>query len=58
VWEQAGVAGDLTVTLPTGFTSATPVSLRGEKIGPLMKVNDRTISFPLKAYAPASFILQ
>ena len=59
VWEQAGVAGDLTVTLPAGFTSATPVSLRGEnKFGPPLTVTDRTISFPLKAYAPASFILQ
>ena len=58
VWEQAGVGGDLIVTLPAGFTSATPVSLRGETIGPPQTVNDRTISFPLKAYAPASFILQ
>lgn len=58
VWEQAGVADTLTVTLPVGFTAATPVDLRGGKIGPPLSVTDRTISFPLKAYAPASFILR
>jgi hypothetical protein len=58
VWEQAGVSGDLTVTLPAGYSSARQVNLRGKESGPLMKVNDRTISFPLRAYAPVSFVLQ
>jgi len=52
------LAADLTVKLPAGFTTAMPVSLRGEKIGPPQTVKDRAISLPLKAYAPACFILQ
>jgi hypothetical protein len=58
VWEQAGVSASLTVTLPGSFTTATPVNLRGEKLGERLPIQGGTLTFPLKAYAPASFILQ
>jgi len=58
VWEQAGVTADLTITLPGGFASATPVNLRGEETGAPLPVNDRSFTIPLKAYAPASFLLK
>ena len=60
VWELAGVSGDLTVTLPGGapFTAATPVNLRGEKAGAPMSIAGGRLTFPLKACAPASFILK
>ncbi len=60
VWEQGGVAGDLTVTLPAGgkFATATPVSLRGEKTGAPITIAEGRFTFPLRAYAPASFVLQ
>ncbi|MEO5715935.1 MAG: hypothetical protein ABIT37_20820 [Luteolibacter sp.] len=57
VWEQAGNAGDLTVTLPAGFKTATPVNLRGEPAGEPLPINDTKLTFALKAYAPASFVL-
>ena len=60
VWELAGGSGDLTVTLPAGtsFTSATPVTLRGETTGALLPLGDGRLVFPLHAYAPASFVLK
>ena len=58
VWEQTGVTADVAITLPGTFTSATPVNLRGEKLGEALPVKDRQLTFPLKAYAPASYILQ
>jgi hypothetical protein len=58
VWEMAGVSGELTVTLPGKFTSATPVNLRGETIGQWSPIRERKISLPLAAYAPASFLLK
>ena len=60
VWEQNGVGGDLTVTLPSDskFTTATPVNLRGEIAGKSMKIKRGKLKFDLKAYAPASFILE
>jgi hypothetical protein len=58
VWEQGGVSGDLTVTLPRDFRTATPVTLRGEKAGAPRAVADGQLSFPLPAYAPASFVLE
>ena len=39
-------------------TEATPVNLRGEKIGETRKINDNKLRFELGAYAPASFILK
>ncbi len=58
VWEQAGVTDELTVTLPGNYRSAAPVNLRGEKLGQPVPIKSRALTFPLKAYAPASFILQ
>jgi hypothetical protein len=58
VWEQTGVTAEVAITLPGTFTSATPVNLRGEKLGEALPVKDRQLTFPLKAYAPASYILQ
>jgi alpha-mannosidase len=58
VWEQSGVSGEITATLPGIFRSATPVNLRGEKLGEPLPIKDCILTFPLKAYAPASFILE
>ena len=58
-WEQGGRAGDLTVTLPHGLkaTQAEPVNLRGEPLGKALPIVDGTFTFPLPAFAPASFVL-
>jgi glycosyl hydrolase family 38 len=58
VWEQAGVGGELTITLPKRFVKAIPVNLRGEKSGPSAAINDGSLSIDLQAYSPASFLLQ
>jgi hypothetical protein len=58
VWEQAGAGGNLTITLPGNFHTATPVNLRGEKCGDALPVADGRLAFPLPAYAPASFVLE
>ncbi len=60
LWEQAGIGGELTVTLPKGFkvTKAQPVNLRGEKEGEVLEIKDGTITLQLGAYAPKSLILE
>jgi len=60
VLEQSGKTGSIDVTLPegAGFTSAIPVTLRGEKTGDPVKISGNKLSFLLKAYAPVSFILK
>jgi hypothetical protein len=58
VWEQGGQSGNLTVTLPGKFSTATPVSLRSEKLGETGKISDSKFSFNLPAYSPASFVLE
>jgi len=59
VWEQAGVSGKVTVTLPNGIKALTamPVDLRGEKIGEPIKIISGKFRFEASAYAPAGFIL-
>lgn len=59
VWEQSGVSGELTVTLPAGagFTSALPVNLRGERLGEPITIRSGVFAFRLGSYAPASFLL-
>jgi len=59
LWEQGGVPGTLEITLPQGskFIQATPVNLRGEKIGESIKISNGKLTLRLKAYGPASFIL-
>ncbi|MCF7958478.1 MAG: hypothetical protein K9M57_08535 [Phycisphaerae bacterium] len=60
VWEQAGTSGKLTVELPKGTkaTKATPVNLRGEKIGDIMNIREDVLKFELGAFAPVSFLLE
>jgi alpha-mannosidase len=59
VWEQSGLSGEVDLTLPNGFKASTaqPVSLRGEKTGKPIEIRQGTLKFNLKAYAPASFVL-
>lgn len=59
VWEQAGVSGNVVVTLPDGsdYTRATPVNLRGEVLGKPFDIKGRKLEFYLGAYAPESFVL-
>lgn len=59
VWEQGGQSGNVTVSFPKGetYTAAIPVNLRGEITGKAIAVKGGQLSFPLGAYAPASFIL-
>ncbi len=60
VWELSGVGGQLSVTLPAGamFSKATPVDLRGEKLGEPLTIAGGKFEFNLGAYAPASFVLE
>ena len=58
VWDQSGTTGELLVTLPGTFQTATPVDLRGEKTGPPAKIPGGRLTFELRAYAPASFVLE
>ena len=60
VWEQAGVSGEVTCTLPAGgkYVTATPVNLRGEKTGEPKTIKQGALKFELHAYAPTSFILR
>lgn len=60
IWEQAGVDGKLTVTLPEGMniSVAIPVNLRGEKKGEAIVVESGKFEWDLGRYAPASFILK
>lgn len=58
IWEMAGVSGQLTVNLPAKFTSAKPVNLRGESSGKVLTISTGKLEFPLRAFAPASFVLE
>ncbi|MDR6804491.1 hypothetical protein J2Y45_001759 [Dyadobacter sp. BE34] len=60
LWEQAGEAGDITVSFPekSKFTKATPVNLRGEVAGKSVSVTHGKLRFALGAYQPASFLLE
>ena len=60
VWEQGGLAGPLTVTLPAGLkvSAAQPVTLRGETTGVVLPISEGQLTLELKAYAPASHILR
>jgi alpha-mannosidase len=58
VWEQAGVSGKLTITVPERFSKATPINLRGELTGTPSAISKGKISVDLHAYAPASFLIQ
>lgn len=60
LWEQGGTSGNLTVRLPKGskYTKATAVNLRGEPMGKSFRIIEDKFVVDLKAYAPASYILQ
>lgn len=60
VWEQAGNSGKLVVTLPKEMkvTKAIAVNLRGVQEGKVITISGNKFEFELKAFAPASFILQ
>lgn len=60
LWEQAGVAGNITVSFPgkSGFTRATPVDLRGQTTGKPICIINNKFSFSLGAYRPESFLLE
>ena len=58
MWEQAGDSGELTITIPGKFKTATPVDLRSEHPGTPLAITGGKLITPLKAYAPASFILK
>ena len=59
VWEQSGISGEVTVSLPAGCKAirANPVNLRGEKGGKALRVRNNQLRFYLGAFAPASYIL-
>jgi len=60
LWEQGGLSGFVTVTLPKGsnYTKATSVNLRGEVTGKSISVSHDKLMFFLHAYAPVSFVLE
>jgi hypothetical protein len=58
VWEQNGESGKLEIEIPGKFSSATPVNLRGEKCGQMIRIQDGKLSCNLPAFAPASFVLE
>ena len=58
LWEQGGKSGDVTATLPAGYKTATPVNLRGEKMGEPIALAEGRLAVALKAYAPSSFVLE
>ena len=59
LWEEAGISGECVVHLPAGCkaTRATPVNLRGEICGAPLPIRDNTFAIQLRAFAPASFVL-
>ena len=58
VWEEAGVSGEQTLTIPGKFTRAVPVNLRGEKAGDPMSITGGKLTFTLGKFAPAGFVLE
>jgi alpha-mannosidase len=58
VWEQSGTSGNLTVMVPGEFRKATPVNLRGETAGKPVSIHEGKLGLNLRAYAPASYVLE
>ena len=56
LWEQGGVAGPCTVTLPPGLEVAAvqPVDLRGRPVGAAIPVTRGSFTLTVPAYAPVS----
>lgn len=60
LWELAGNSEPCRVQLPVGLKvkSVQPVDLRGRSTGPAQPVSNSTFETPLRAFGPASFLLQ
>ena len=60
LWELAGKSASCRVCLPAGLKakSAQPVDLRGRPSGTALPVKDESFETPLRAFAPASFVLE
>jgi hypothetical protein len=60
LWEQAGQSGPCRVQLPSGLkaTRVQPVDLRGQSRGEPLAVANGVFDIALKAFAPASVVLQ
>ncbi len=57
LWEQAGLSGPVTVSLPGRWRSAQPVSLRGEPNGAPLPVQDGKLTVSLRGFAPSAWVL-
>jgi alpha-mannosidase len=60
VWEQSGISSAVIIKLPAGIKAeyAVPVNLRGEKTGNRIRIENSSITFLLKKFSPASFVLE
>jgi len=58
LWELSGAGGACRVKLPAGAAKVTGVDLRGRPHGPAIDVNDGGFDVTLKAFAPASFLME
>ena len=60
LWELAGKTEPCLVRLPVGLKvkSVQPVDLRGRTSGAALPVKDNSFETPLRAFAPASFVLE
>ncbi|MCY3022276.1 MAG: hypothetical protein NTW87_24965 [Planctomycetota bacterium] len=58
LWELAGSSGNCDVRLPRDVKTVQPVDLRGRPAGQPMSVKGRTFAVPLRAFAPASFLIE
>ncbi|MFA6240949.1 MAG: hypothetical protein WC655_08475 [Candidatus Hydrogenedentales bacterium] len=60
LWEQTGLGGPCTVTLPEGCEKVShvqPCDLRGQNVGKRIGVTKGKFDTEMNAYAPASFLL-
>ena len=58
VWEQAGISGKLTVTIPGAFTLQCRSTCAVKSPGKRIALNSGKVDFQLPAYATASFLLE
>lgn len=60
LWEEAGTAGTITVSLPAGLhaTRALPVDLRSEKAGEPIAIRKGRFDLTLPAFAPVTLLLE
>ncbi|HKO82474.1 MAG TPA: hypothetical protein VJU78_18820, partial [Chitinophagaceae bacterium] len=60
LWEMAGSTGTVGISLPSyqQFSKATPLNLRGEINGKAINIINGKFNCSIKAFGPASFILE